>query len=64
MTSKASTRGDPLQIVSTLIEAGHLDTVYRDVYLDRAPVLLGEVPSLDTFQRFEQQKADLASSRA
>ena len=60
MTSKARTGGDPLQMVSALIEAGHLDTVYRDVYLDRARVLLGEVLSFDTFQRFEQQKAELA----
>ena len=60
MTSKARTDGDPLQIVSTLIEAGQLDTVYRDVYLDRARVLLGGVLPLDTFQRFEEHKAELA----
>ena len=54
MTSKARTDGDPLQVVSTLIEAGHLDTVYRDVYLDRARVLLGGALPLDTFQRLEE----------
>jgi hypothetical protein len=46
--------------VSTLVELGRLDTVYRDVYLERARALLGEVLSLDDFRRLHQQQAELA----
>jgi hypothetical protein len=58
--AKASTGGDPLRVVSTLIETGNLDTVYRDVYLERARTLPGGVLSLESFQLVEQQQAELA----
>jgi len=47
-------------LVTALIEAGNIDTVYRDVYLDRARTLLAPVLSLDEFHAFEQQRAALA----
>jgi hypothetical protein len=43
-----------------LIEAGNIDTVYRDVYLDRARTLLAPVLSLEDFHRLEQERAALA----
>jgi hypothetical protein len=43
-----------------LIEAGNIDTVYRDVYLDRARTVLGPVLSLEDFHRLEQERAVLA----
>jgi hypothetical protein len=36
MSSVAETPVDPLRIVTALIEMGHVGTVYRDVYLERA----------------------------
>ncbi len=60
MTAKATTAGDPLGLVSELIEIGNVDTVYRDVHLERARTLLGSVLSLEDFQRLEQQQTQLA----
>ena len=40
MTAKAPTSVDPLGLVSQLIDTGNVDTVYRDVYLQRARILL------------------------
>ena len=43
--------------MTALIEAGDIDTVYRDVYLDRARTFLAPVPSLADFHRLEQERA-------
>ena len=51
----------PSSPVAALIEAGNIDTVYRDVYLDRARTLLAPVLSLEQFRRLEQQRAALAA---
>jgi hypothetical protein len=61
MTAKASTSVDPLGLVSQLIDTGNVDTVYRDVYLQRARILLAGVLSVDEFRGFEQEKAELAT---
>ena len=55
-----NTDGDPLSLVSTLTEVGTLDTVYRDVYLERARALLTGVLPLEEFRQVEHQKAELA----
>jgi hypothetical protein len=47
-------------LMTALIEVGNIDTVYRDVYLDRARALLAPVLSLEEFHRLEQQRAALA----
>jgi hypothetical protein len=47
-------------LVATLIEVGSIDTVYRDVYLDRARALVAPLLSLEEFHRLEQQRAALA----
>ena len=47
-------------VVNPLIDAGNIDTVYRDVYLDRARTLLAPLLSLEEFHRLEQQRAALA----
>ena len=46
--------------ITALIEAGNIDTVYRDVYLDRARTLLAPLLSLEEFHRLDQQRAALA----
>src|SRR5262249_25724482 len=51
---------DPIALVSTLVEAGSIDTVYRDLYLGRAQTLLSSVVSLEDFHRIEQEQAALA----
>jgi hypothetical protein len=48
------------RLMTALIDAGNIDTVYRDVYLDRARTLLAPVLSLEDFHRLEQQGAALA----
>jgi hypothetical protein len=47
-------------LMTALIDAGNIDTVYRDVYLDRARALLAPALSLEEFHRLEQQRAALA----
>jgi hypothetical protein len=47
-------------VMTALIEAGNIDTVYRDVYLDRARTVLARVLSLEDFHRLEQERAALA----
>jgi hypothetical protein len=47
-------------VMTALIEAGNIDTVYRDVYLDRARTVLAPVLSLEAFHRLEQERAALA----
>jgi hypothetical protein len=51
---------DPISVVSALIEAGAVDTVYRDLYLGRARTLLGPALSLEEFHRADQERAALA----
>src|SRR5207245_9265495 len=53
--------GDAISIVSALIEAGNVDTMYRNVYLGRARMLLSPVVSLEAFHGMEQQQSALAS---
>src|SRR2546430_17246439 len=53
---------DPIAVVSTLIEAGSIDTVYRDLYLGRAQTLLSPLISLEDFHRLQQQQAGLAGT--
>jgi len=48
------------RLMTALIDAGNIDTVYRDVYLDRARTLLAPVLSLEDFHRLEQECAVLA----
>jgi hypothetical protein len=50
----------PISLVSTLVEAGSVDTMYRDLYLGRARTLLSPLMSLEDFHRSEQQRAILA----
>lgn len=47
-------------VLTALIEAGNIDTVYRDVYLDHARTVLAPVLSLEEFHRLEQERAALA----
>jgi hypothetical protein len=47
-------------VVTALIEAGNIDTVYRDVYLDRARTLLTPLLSPEEFHHLEQERAALA----
>jgi hypothetical protein len=47
-------------VLTALIEAGNIDTVYRDVYLGRARELLTPLLSLEDFHRIEQERAALA----
>src|SRR5258705_7849989 len=51
---------DPISVVSTLLEAANVDTVYRDVYLERARTLLSPALSLEDFHRIERERAALA----
>jgi hypothetical protein len=60
MTTRTATGVDQLQLVSELIETGHVDTVYRDVYLERAQSLLSTVFPLEEFRSIEQERRDLA----
>jgi hypothetical protein len=43
-----------------LIEVGGIDTVYRDVYLDRARTVLDPMLPPEDFHRLEQERAALA----
>jgi hypothetical protein len=47
-------------LMTALIDAGTIDTVYRDVYLQRARTLLAPALSLEEFHRIEQQRVALA----
>src|SRR5262249_61516935 len=51
---------DPIALVGALVEAGSIDTMYRDLYLGRAQTLLNPVMSLEDFHRVEQDRALLA----
>jgi hypothetical protein len=47
-------------LMTALIEAGDIDTVYRDVYLDRARTFLAPALPLADFRRLERERAALA----
>ena len=47
-------------LVPALIDAGNVDTVYRDIYLDRARTVLAPLLSIEEFHRLEQQRAAMA----
>ena len=51
---------DAISVVSALLEAGNVDTVYRDIYLERARTLLSPTLSLEDFHRIERERAALA----
>src|SRR4030095_13450201 len=52
---------DAIAIASALVDAGNVDTMYRDVYLGRARTLLSPVVSLEAFHGMEQRRSALAS---
>ena len=53
---------DPLKLASRLIDCGNVDTVYRDVYLQRARTLLAGVLRVEEFRRIEEQEAELGEA--
>lgn len=57
MKKAATTAADPLAM---LVDMGAADTVYRDVYLDRARTLLGGALPLEEFQRLLHEQAQLS----
>ncbi len=59
MTATEVTKVDPVGLAAQLIDAGHADTVYRDVYLQRAWTLLGGVFSMEEFRHTEEAQAEL-----
>src|SRR5512134_106741 len=61
MAAKAAVSADPLGLVSELIDTGNVDTVYRDVYLQRARTLMAGVLPVAEFRRIEQEKSELAT---
>ena len=61
MASKTASSAEPLAVVSGLIDIGTMDTVYRDVYLQRARTLLAAVLPSDEFRRLQQEEAELAT---
>ena len=61
MTAKTPKSADPFSLVSKLVDIGNIDTVYRDIYLQRARTMLSGVFSIEEFRGIEQQKADLAT---
>ena len=51
---------DTMSLVSALIDAGNIDTVYRDLYLERAQAHLSPMMSVEDFHRLEREQAELA----
>ena len=51
---------EPNPVVAMLVEAGNVDTVYRDVYLDRARMLLAPLLSAEDLHRIEQEQDEFA----
>jgi hypothetical protein len=60
MKARKTTESDPLRVVSEVVDAGDVDTVYRDVYLDRARTLLGGALPPEEFEQIEQERTQLA----
>ena len=46
-------------LVSQLLEAGKTDTVYRDLYLERAHVILGALLPYSEYLRLKHSKVDI-----
>lgn len=61
MAQRANSAAGPVALVSALIEAGNVDTVYRDVYLARARALLAGVLPPEEFERRETWQAELGT---
>jgi hypothetical protein len=59
MAARAAASADPLGVVSRLVDTGTVDTVYRDVYLQRARTVLAGVLPVEEFRRIEGEKAEL-----
>jgi hypothetical protein len=59
MKASKTPKSDPLRVVSDAVDTGDVDTVYRDVYLDRARALLGGAMSPEEFEQIEQQRTQL-----
>ena len=51
---------DTIALVGALVETGNIDTVYRDLYLERARTLLSPLVSLEDFHHLEQEQKGLA----
>jgi len=51
---------EPIALVTALVEAGNIDTVYRDLYVGRARTLLSPLMSLEDFHHSEQRQKGLA----
>jgi hypothetical protein len=61
MMAKATGAQMPLGLVTRLVETANVDTVYCDIYLQRARTVLTGVFSIEEFRQIEQQKAELAT---
>ena len=61
MARKTAASVDPLALIAELADIGSVDTVYRDLYLQRARTLMAGVMSFDEFRRSEQEQAELAT---
>jgi hypothetical protein len=61
MAVKSAARVEPLEMVAALTDTGNIDTVYRDVYLQRARTLMAGVLSVGEFRRLEQEKSEIAT---
>jgi hypothetical protein len=51
---------DTIALAGALVETGNIDTVYRDLYLERARTLLSPLVSLEDFHHLEQERKGLA----
>jgi hypothetical protein len=60
MTANTVETAGALALASKLFDIGTVDTVYRDVYLNRARAVLTGVFSIEEYRGIEQQKTDLA----
>jgi hypothetical protein len=61
MAARTASKVDPLELVAELTDTGNIDTVYRDVYLQRARTFMAGVLSIQEFRRVEQEKAEIAT---
>ena len=59
MSEPAIAKEDPTPIVSNLVEIGKLDTLYRDLYLQRARELMEPVLSYDSYSYIKDSIASL-----
>jgi hypothetical protein len=58
MTANTVETAGALALASKLFDIGTVDTVYRDVYLNRARAVLTGVFSIEEYRGIEQQKTD------